>query len=78
LKTGFRLLRLPPLNLFDAVASDLSDCFQWEPDFSPYEWVSVDPMVFDPAVAKEPKDAKPGPKLDDPRFLESQHKQSGK
>ncbi|MCC6859762.1 MAG: bifunctional YncE family protein/alkaline phosphatase family protein, partial [Bryobacterales bacterium] len=36
LKTIFRLLGLPPLNLFDAAATDLSDCFTGTPDFTPY------------------------------------------
>ena len=36
LKTIFRLLGLPPLNLFDAAASDLGDVFTTQPDFSPY------------------------------------------
>ena len=37
LKTIFRLLGLPPLNLFDAVASDLSDCFTNTPDYEGYQ-----------------------------------------
>jgi hypothetical protein len=34
LKTIFRLLGIPPLNLFDASASDLADVFTGEPDFA--------------------------------------------
>jgi YVTN family beta-propeller protein len=49
LKTIFRLLGVPPLNLFDATAADLSDCFTAEPDFSPYEVRPVPPELFDPA-----------------------------
>jgi len=49
LKTIFRLLGVPPLNLFDAAATDLSDCFTGEPDFSPYEVQPVPRELFDPA-----------------------------
>jgi YVTN family beta-propeller protein len=67
LKTIFRLLALPPLNLFDAAASDLGDVFMDKPDFSGYEVLPEDPRLFDPAQAKEPMDPKPSPKMDDPR-----------
>jgi DNA-binding beta-propeller fold protein YncE len=50
LKTIFRLLRIPPLNLFDATAADLSDCFAASPDPAGYRVVDVDKRVFDPAV----------------------------
>jgi YVTN family beta-propeller protein len=74
LKTAFRLLGLPPLNLYDAAAADLAECFTAQPDFSAYEVVPVQKAIFDPALAKDPKDAKPGPRMDDPRVLEQQHK----
>jgi YVTN family beta-propeller protein len=74
LKTVFRLLGIPPLNLFDAAASDLSDVFTTQPDFSGYEVLPVDPRLFDPATAREPTDPKPGPKMDDPREMEEQHR----
>jgi YVTN family beta-propeller protein len=48
LKTLSRILRLPPVNLFDATASDL-DFFTATPDFSPYNAVAPDKRVFDPA-----------------------------
>src|SRR5438876_2589579 len=67
LKTVFRLLRLPPLNLFDASAADLSDCFTREPDFAAYRALPVDPRVFDPAAARRAPPGTPGPKMDDPR-----------
>jgi hypothetical protein len=67
LKTVFRLLRVPPLNLFDAAASDLSDCFTTEPDFAPYRALPVDPRVFDPAAARQAPPGTPGIKMDDPR-----------
>jgi YVTN family beta-propeller protein len=52
LKTIFRLLGLPPLNLFDATASDLSDCFAARPDPARYQALPVDKRVFDPAAAR--------------------------
>ncbi|MCS6952558.1 MAG: alkaline phosphatase family protein [Bryobacterales bacterium] len=54
LKTIFRLLKIPPLNLFDATASDLSDLFTHEPDLTPYKAVPPDPRVFDPAKVRRP------------------------
>jgi YVTN family beta-propeller protein len=48
LKTVFRLLQLPPLNLFDAAAADLTDCFAKSPDTAPYQAVPVDKRLFDP------------------------------
>jgi len=51
LKTVFQLLHVPPLNLFDASAADLSDCFTSQPDFAPYSAIDVDPRVFDTAKA---------------------------
>ena len=70
LKTVFRLLRVPPLNLFDATASDLSDCFTGTPDFSPYKALPIDANLFDPAKAREPLDPAPSPRMDDPRVVE--------
>jgi YVTN family beta-propeller protein len=66
LKTIFRLLGMPPLNLFDAIASDLSDCFTDTPDFAGYHVQREDPRLFDPAAAREPLDPKPSIKMDDP------------
>ncbi len=73
LKTAFRLLRIPPLNLYDAAAQDLSDLFTNIPDMTPYTVLPVNPQIFDPAKAKEPLDAAPGPAMDDPTFLRRQH-----
>ena len=70
LKTVFRLLRIPPLNLFDATASDLSDCFTSTPDFTPYTALPADRRLFDPAKAREPLDPEPSPRMDDPRVVE--------
>jgi len=74
LKTAFRLLGMPPLNLFDAAAADLSECFGGTADFRPYEAVGVAAALFDPAKAKDPLDPAPGsPRMDDPKFPAEQH-----
>lgn len=70
LKTVFRLLRIPPLNLFDAVASDLGDCFTDTPDFAAYSVLPLNKLLFDPAKAREPLDPEPSPRMDDPRVVE--------
>jgi hypothetical protein len=69
LKTIFRLLGVPPLNLYDATASDLADCFTSSPDFTPYHVLPVDERVFDPATAREPLDPRPSPPMDDPKAI---------
>ncbi|MBI3207343.1 MAG: hypothetical protein HYZ37_00400 [Candidatus Solibacter usitatus] len=74
LKTVFRLLGMPPLNLFDAAASDLADCFTAKPDFTPFQALQPRKEVFDPAVAREPLDPKPSPRMDDPNVLREQHR----
>jgi hypothetical protein len=74
LKTVFRILGAPPLHLFDAIASDLADCFTTEPDYSPFEASAVDPRLFNPEKARDPLDPQPGPRMDDPRFLRQQHR----
>jgi DNA-binding beta-propeller fold protein YncE len=74
LKTVFALLRIPPLNLFDATAASMADCFRSEPDFAPYSVRPVDKRLFDPEKAKDPLDPQPSPRMDDPRFLREQHK----
>jgi YVTN family beta-propeller protein len=53
LKTIFRLLKLPPLNLFDAAARDLSECFTSEPDYSVYKTLPPDTRVFDAAALQQ-------------------------
>lgn len=73
LKTVFRILDMPPLNLFDAAAADLSDCFTDQPDFAPYTVRAMDKRIFDPAKAREPLDRRAGAKMDDPRELRRQH-----
>jgi hypothetical protein len=69
LKTVFRLLGLPPLNLFDAAASDLSDCFTQTPDYGGYQVEREDPRLFDPENAREPRDPRPSVKMDDPEAV---------
>jgi len=75
LKTVFRLLKLPPLNLYDATAADLSDMFTETPDFQPFSLRAIRPELFDPAKARDPLDPKPSPKMDDPRSVREQHTQ---
>jgi YVTN family beta-propeller protein len=67
LKTIFRLLGVPPLNLFDGTASDLSDCFASRPDAAGYKALPEDKRIFDPATARKSSNGVPGPGLDDPR-----------
>jgi hypothetical protein len=74
LKTIFRLLDLPPLNLFDAAATDLSDCFTDTPDFTPYRAEPVDDRLFKPEEARQPLNPEPSPRLDDPGVLREQHR----
>ena len=50
-KTIFGLLHVPSLNLFDAVAADLSDCFASRPDKTPFHVVALDKRIFDPSAA---------------------------
>jgi YVTN family beta-propeller protein len=61
LKTIFRILGAPPLNLYDASAADLSEAFTDTPDFSSYAVQPADARLFVPANAKEPVDSKEPP-----------------
>lgn len=72
-KTMFNILGIPYLNQYDATATDLSDMFTSEPDFTPYIALPVDIRVFDPQKAHDPFDeefdwkaAANSPKLDYP------------
>jgi hypothetical protein len=67
LKTIFGLLKLPPLNLFDASAAWLGDCFAAKPDPAPYKVVDVDRRIFNPDKARQSTNGKPSPKMDDPK-----------
>ena len=64
LKTVFRLLGMPPLNLYDATATDLSAVFTDTPDFAPYVARRPDARIFIPENAREPKDPKPSIRMD--------------
>ena len=55
-RTLYEIFGLPSLNMFDALANDFSDAFTDKPDFRPYTAVPVDPRIFDPEKAKDPKD----------------------
>lgn len=46
-RTLFEIFGLPPLNFFDAVSNNFSDCFTDKPDFSPYVAEDVDHRIFD-------------------------------
>jgi YVTN family beta-propeller protein len=55
-RTLYEIFGLSPLNMFDALANDFSDCFTTTADFRPYTCVPVDSRIFDPEKAKDPKD----------------------
>jgi len=55
-RTLYSIFGLPPLNMFDALANDFSDCFTTKPDYRPYKCLPVDPRIFDPEKAKDPND----------------------
>jgi len=76
-RTLYQIFGLPALNMFDALANDFSDCFTTQPDFRPYQCLAVDPRIFDPEKAKDPKDPDygkarqlPSFPLDDPEEME--------
>jgi len=77
-KTTYLLCGLGPNNMFDALASDLSDMFTMTPDFTPYTHVPVDRRIFreedtfDPTDPKFERRRKLGSPvaLDDPNWLE--------
>jgi YVTN family beta-propeller protein len=68
-RTLYQIFGLPPLNMFDALANDFSDCFTSHPDFRPYGCVPSDHRIFDPEKAKDPKD----PNYGQARKLKSIH-----
>lgn len=73
LKTFDLILGMPALNQYDATATDLSDCFTGQPDFTPYDALPPDTRVFDPAkVVESGLDVKAGvhsEPLDDPAII---------
>jgi hypothetical protein len=52
LRTIFKLLDVPPMNLYDATAGDLMDMFGVVPDFAPYAVMPEDSRLFDPGKVK--------------------------
>jgi len=52
LKTVFGILGIPPMNLFDATATDLSDCFTTDADFTPYKAQTIREELFVPERAE--------------------------
>ncbi len=57
-KTFWNILGVPYLNQYDAGATDLSDMFTDQPDFTPYQAIPVNPLIFDPQKALDPYDEK--------------------
>ena len=75
-KTTWNVLGVPYLNQYDAGATDLSDFFTNEPDFTPYDAVNVDKRIFEPQKALTPIDEKfdwkalkESPVMDDDDYL---------
>lgn len=75
-KTFWNILGIPYLNQYDAGATDLSDMFTSNPDFSPYYALEADKRVFDPQKALTPFDEEfnwkaviNSPKLDNPEDM---------
>lgn len=84
-KTFWNVLGIPYLNQYDFGVNSLSDCFMSEPDFTPYNALSVDPRIFDPQLALDPLDEKfdweamkQSPKLDDPDEIKKARKDDGR
>ena len=63
LKTIFRLLGMPPLNLYDAAAADLSEVFTSAPDFRPFKALRPDADILLPEQVKDPLDPVPQPAM---------------
>lgn len=57
-KTFWNILGIPCLNQYDAGATDLSDLFTDQPDFTPYRALPADVRLFDPQKALDPFDEK--------------------
>ncbi len=75
-KTFWNLLGIPYLNQYDAGATDLSEFFTNEPDYTPFSALPVDARIFDPKKALTPLDEgfdwkaiKESPVLDDDDYL---------
>lgn len=57
-KTFWNILGMPYLNQYDAAANDFADMFTEIPDFTPYQALPVNPVIFDPQKALTPMDEK--------------------
>lgn len=85
IKTIYQIFGIGPNNMFDAVATDLSDMFTDRPNFDPYLHVNTDPRVFKAEDTFDPTDPKferrrkmmPSVRMDDPKFIESIVKSRG-
>jgi hypothetical protein len=55
-RTLYEIFGLPPLNFFDALSNDFSDCFTHKPDYTPYSAVPVDKRLFDWPRSRDKKD----------------------
>ncbi len=72
LKTFDLIFGLGYLNQFDAAATDLSDFFTAQPDFTPYDALPSDHRIFNPAKVRElglDLRVRPGTPLDDPETI---------
>ncbi len=81
-KTFWAILGIPPLNQFDATATDLSDLFMGEPDLRAYRALPVDARIFRPQEALTPlheqfdwKAVEESPVLDDEREIRRQRRE---
>jgi YVTN family beta-propeller protein len=55
-RTLYEIFGLPPLNFFDALSNDFSDCFTATPDYTPYSVSAVDKRIFDWPGSRDKKD----------------------
>jgi len=81
LKTFDLILGMPYLNQYDAAATDLSDMFTDQPDFTPYTALPSDTRIFDPAKVREPGlelRAHPSAPLDDPAAIRREMRENAK
>ena len=81
-KTFWNVLGMPYLNQYDAAANDFADLFTEIPDFTPYQAVPVNPLMFDPQKALTPMDekfdweaVKESPLIDDVKDMSSDQKE---
>jgi hypothetical protein len=84
-KTMWNVLGVPYLNHYDAGATDLSDCFTDQVDYTPYDAVNVDKRIFDPQKALTPIDEKfdwkalkESPIMDDDYLLKTREEEDKK